>query len=148
MKIEKHHNKLLWEDYTFLNQFEFYRDIEEARKDPETYTAYVPLLLNKKRITDKLWQLIGRLGDCDWRTEMEYSTETDKLIRQIEAYDEIVKLETGVEDVHSEEAVALVKEFVEILMQVPDGGSDTFPFAEILALSNEYGLGITEEDIY
>ena len=42
----------------------------------------------------------------------------------------------------------LVREFVAVLMMMTDDGGETYPFEEILELSREYGLGITEEDIY
>ena len=148
MNIEKHGDKLLWEDYTFLNSFEFYKDIEEAKKQPDTYTVYVPMIVNKEKIVCKLRELIARLGDCDWRNEMDYQVETDKLIRQIEVFDELVKQESGVDTAHAEETVALVKDFVAILMQMTDDDGETYPYEEILELSKEYRLEITEEDIY
>ena len=148
MNIEKHGDKLLWEDYTFLNSFEFYKDIEEAKKQPDTYTVYVPMIINKEKIVGKLRGLIARLGDCDWRNEMDYQVETDKLIRQIEVFDELVKQESRVDTAHAEETVALVKDFVAILLQMTDDDGETYPYEEILELSKEYGLGITEEDIY
>ena len=148
MNIEKHGDKLLWEDYTFLNSFEFFRDIEEAKEQPDTYTVYVPMIVNKEKIVGKLRGLIARLGDCDWRNEMDYQVETDRLIRQIEVFDELVKQESGVDTAHAEETVSLVKDFVAIIIQMTDDDGETYPYEEILELSKEYGLGITEEDIY
>ena len=148
MTIKKYHNRLLWEDYTFLNSIELYREIEEAKRQPETYTVYVPLIINKERVIQKLRELMERLGDCDYRNETEYKIETDKLIRQIYAFDELVKQESGIDSRHSKEAVELAQEFVEVLMMMTDDDGETYPYEEILDLSQEYELGIEEEDIY
>ena len=148
MKPEKYHDRLLWEDYTFLNSFELYREIEEAKRQPETYTVYVPLIINKERVIQKLRELMERLGDCDYRNETEYKIETDKLIRQIYAFDELIKQESGIDSRHSKEAVELAQEFVEVLMMMTDDDGETYPYEEILDLSQEYELGIEEEDIY
>ena len=148
MELERYQDRLLWEDYTLLNSFEFYRDIEAAKKQPETYTVYVPLIINKERIIHKLRELMAMLGDCDLDNETDYKVETDKLIRQIEVFDELVKKEAGIDTGHSKEAVELAREFAEVLMMMTDDGGETYPYEEILELGQEYGLGITEGDIY
>ena len=59
-----------------------------------------------------------------------------------------MKKEAGIATGHSKEAVELAREFAEVLMMMTDDGGETYPYEEILELSKEYGLGITEEDIY
>ena len=109
---------------------------------------YVPLIINKERLIQKLRELMAMFGDCDFDNETDYKVETDKLIRQIEVFDELVKKEAGIDTGHSKEAVELAREFAEVLMMITDDGGETYPYEEILELSQEYGLGITEEDIY
>ena len=57
MKPEKYHDRLLWEDYTFLNSFELYREIEEAKRQPETFTVYVLLIINKDYPYEEILEL-------------------------------------------------------------------------------------------
>ena len=131
-----------------LQGFKHLWGIEEAKRQPETFTVYVLLIINKERVIQKLMELMERLGDCDYRNETEYKIETDKLIRQIYAFDELVKQESGIDSRHSKEAAELAQEFAAVLMMMTDDDGETYPYEEILELSQEYELGIEEEDIY
>ena len=114
----------------------------------DTVQIMQPMLLNKSIITGKLHSLINMLGECTEGNEMDYSIETDKLIDEMKLYDTAWKEKNGIKEGHSREGTELADEFAKILMDIPDGGAECFPFETILRISREYGLGITEEDIY
>ncbi len=63
------------------------------------------------------------------------------MIAQIEVYDQIwfVRHMPKSGD-HSNEAKVLVKEFIEKLEQIPDGGAELFPFETIEELKREFEL--------
>ena len=114
----------------------------------DTVQIMQPMLLNKSIITGKLHSLINMLGECTEGNAMDYSIETDKLIDEMKLYDTVWKEKNGIKGGHSREGTELADEFAKILMDIPDGGAECFPFETILRISREYGLGITEEDIY
>lgn len=114
----------------------------------DTVQIMQPMLLNKSIITGKLHSLINMLGECTEGNEMDYSIETDKLIDEMNLYDTVWKEKNGIKGGHRREGTELADEFAKILMDIPDGGAECFPFETILRISREYGLGITEEDIY
>ena len=114
----------------------------------DTVQIMQPMLLNKSIITGKLRSLINMLGECTEGNEMDYSIETDKLIDEMKLYDKAWKEQNVIKEGHSREGTELADEFAKILMDIPDGGAECFPFETILRISREYGLGITEEDIY
>ena len=61
------------------------------------------------------------------------------LISQIEIYDQIwFARHMPKEGEHSEEAGALVKEFISHLEKIPDGCAECFPFDMIEELKEEY----------
>ena len=85
--------------------------------------------------------LIFTYEEANEDNEMQFSQDVDQLISQIEIYDQIWYARHMPEDheqQHSEEAVALVREFVEVLESIPDGCAETFPFETIEELTREY----------
>ena len=71
--------------------------------------------------------------------------DVDMLIFQIEIYDQVWYVRHMPEEGnHSLEAIELVKEFVAVLEDIPDGCAERFPFDTIDELKKEY-LGWSEE---
>lgn len=100
---------------------------------------YVPLDLNKSAIIRRLNEIIRRYGEANEENEMNFLMEVEKLLFQVEIYDQIWYVrhmpETGE---HSREGTALVEEFIEHLENIPDGCAEYFPFELIEELKEEY----------
>lgn len=69
-----------------------------------------------------------------------------KLIDQIEIYDRIWFVRHIPKDgsKHSQEAKDFVREFCNVLLEIPDEGAETFPFLTIQGLYEEY---LPEEEL-
>ena len=102
--------------------------------------VYVPLDINKELILRRLYSIVARYGEANEDNEMNFSAEVDRLISQIEIYDQIWYVRHMPTDgsKHSKEAVELVREFVEELREIPDGCAECFPFEVIEELEEEY----------
>lgn len=100
---------------------------------------YIPLDLNKKAILRRLDDIIMRYGEANEGNESDFSMDVDRLISQIEIYDQIWYVRHMPENrSHSSEAIALVQEFVARLEEIPDGCAELFPFETIADLNAEY----------
>lgn len=62
------------------------------------------------------------------------------LVFQIEIYDQIHYVRGNMEGKNSEEAINLIRDFVDQLKEIPDGCAELFPFELIDELEEEYGL--------
>ena len=138
------HSPRLTDEYLYAS-CELY---EEMCREPDTVRVLFPVDINKEIILSKLKYLIYRLGDVSWKNETEYSCETHRLIEQVEIYDYIWKQNHGIKEGHSAEATELMKEFVKVLRGEVLDGDECYPFEVILEISKDYGLGITEENLY
>ena len=101
----------------------------------------IEILLNRNAIIRRLSSLIYQYEEANEDNEMQFSQDVDQLISQIEIYDQIWYARHMPEDheqQHSEEAVALVIEFVEALENISDGCAETFPFETIEEQTREY----------
>jgi len=105
---------------------------------------YVPLDLNREAILRRLRLICSRYGDVDRKNESDFSCEVDRLVCQIEIYDQIWKsrhpiTREGRALKHSAEGVLLVREVIRILQEVGDSGEgETFPYGTIEELEKEY----------
>ena len=116
---------------------------KDKAKMPDTESdnirVYVPIDLNKKSILRRLHNIIAQFGEANESNEFHYSSEIQKLIYQIEIYDQIWFARHWIDGKeHSVEAIELVKEFVAALEDIPDGCSECFPFDVIEYLKSEY----------
>ena len=108
-------------------------------EENDNIRVYVPLDLNKEAILRRLDRLIVQYGEANEYNESEFSVDVDRLVSQVEIYDQIWSIRHMPEDgKHSTEAVELIKEFVERLKDIPDGCAECFPFETIDELSREY----------
>jgi len=107
--------------------------------EKDNIRVYVPLDLNRKAILRRLDWLILRYGEVNEANEMNFSSDVEHLISQIEIYDQFWFIRhMPKEGEHSAEAVRLVRKFVDKLLDIPDGGAELFPFELVDELREEY----------
>lgn len=109
--------------------------------EEDNIRIYLPMDLNKNAILRRLRNVIYQYGEATEENESGFSVDVDKLISQIEIYDQVWYVRHMPKDEnqrHSNEAKELVKEFVKELGQIPDGGAEMFPFETIDELKEEY----------
>ena len=100
---------------------------------------YVPIDLNRKAILRRLDDIIMRYDEANEENESDFMFEVERLISQIEIYDQVWFVRHMPEDrKHSAEAEMLVKDFIAALEEIPDGCAETFPFELIEDLRREY----------
>lgn len=101
--------------------------------------VFIPMDLNKDAILRRLEEIIARYGEANEENEINFSTDVDLLIFQIEIYDQIWYVRHMPEEGrHSSEAISLVRDFVSRLEGIPDGCAECFPFETIDELKKEY----------
>lgn len=107
--------------------------------EEDNIRVYIPLDLNRKAILRRLSAIITRYGEANERNESDFSQDVHRLISQIEIYDQIWYVRHIPEKgAHSEEAKQLVREFIQMLEEIPDGCAEVFPFEIIDLLRAEY----------
>ena len=99
--------------------------------------------------------IICKYGAATEKNEFRYRSEVDRLVFQIEVYDQVWLARAKNNDFdsciicdslgHSKEGTDLVKQFVEGLKNIPDGCAERFPFETIIELEMEY-LGYSREE--
>ncbi len=118
---------------------------KEPDYQPDNIRVYIPLDLNKSAILRRLDWVVYHYREANEKNESDFSIDVEQLISQIEIYDQIwfVRHMPKSGD-HSNEAKVLVKEFIEKLEQIPDGGAELFPFETIEELKREFELTSTD----
>lgn len=112
---------------------------QSIKADDDEIRIFVPLDLSQNSILDRLHNIIYKYGEANEKNEMSFSADVDLLIVQIEIYDSYWSHKNSVpKGKHSNEAIALVEEFVKILEEIPDGCAEIFPFETIDELKDEY----------
>ena len=113
-------------------------------KESDNIRIYVPLDLNKKAILRRLDAVIEKYGYTSEENEMAYSLDVERLVFQIEIYDQYCYIKELPKDKkHSTKAIELVKAFVDRLDRISVTDSEYFPYRMIRELNAEY-LGIEE----
>ena len=113
--------------------------LQAPDREKDNIRVYVPLDLNRKAILRRLDWLILRYGEVNEANEMNFSSDVEHLISQIEIYDQFWFIRhMPKEGEHSAEAVRLVRKFVDKLLDIPDGGAELFPFELVDELREEY----------
>lgn len=128
-------------------------DIEltsEQMRTPDTQDdnvrIYIPLDLNQSAIIRRLMHIFAMLGDVSEKNELHYSREVDRIISQLEIYDQIWFIREGDCEVsHSHKATLLAKEIIGILHE-NEGMGELFPYEHIEDLRREYGLQSEDND--
>ena len=122
----------------------------ELKKDVENYKQpeaaddnvriYVPLDLNHDAILRRLDYVIGKYGEASEANEFYFSGEVDKILSQLEIYDQKRFIKNLPKDgsKHSTDGKKLAADIITKLEEIEDAGAETFPFELIDELKAEY----------
>lgn len=113
------------------------------RREPDdkkdNVRIYVPMDLNREAILRRLDRVIAHYGEANEENECEFSIDVGMIVSQLEIYDQVWYVRhMPHEGKHSSEAIALAKEFVARLEEIPDGCAECFPFDLIGELKKEF----------
>lgn len=112
---------------------------KEPQDEPDNVRVYVPLDLNRHAILRRLNVIIAQYGEITWKNELDYCTDVEMIRYQLEIYDQVHHAQGLPGNAkHSEEGVALAREFVERLEEIVDGCAEVFPYEMIEELRAEY----------
>lgn len=118
---------------------EYATNLKQPDEEADNVRVYVPIDINRKAILRRVDAVIAKYEESTEENEMNFSIEIDQIISQLEIYDQIWYVrEVPKEGEHSLKAIELVKEIIERLENIPDGGSEMFPFQDIDELKKEY----------
>ena len=125
---------------------------EEPDPNPDNVRVYLPLDLNAEAILRRLRYVVYRYGEANEANESNYRADVNRLVSQIEIYDQVRRIRDGDMTVgkdgrirgHSRKAIQLVREFIGILEQSPDGCAELFHFELIDELKEDYLTGASE----
>lgn len=121
------------------SNYEFSWGKREPENEDDNIRVYVPLDINRRAILRRLDRIIMRYSEANEKNEADFSFDVNRLLSQVEIYDQIWYVRHVPEDgAHSAEAVALVREFIEKLEEIPDGCAEIFPFELIEELKKEF----------
>lgn len=114
---------------------------EEGTDTEESIWIYVPLELGTDNIMHRLRTIRRKYEFIDWRNEFFCSHEVDKVIIQLEIYDQIwARRESslGKRNGHSQRGIALAKSILSFLEDWEI--TEDFPCMLIKELRNEYQI--------
>ena len=81
----------------------------------------------------------GRYGTVSERNKMWYSTDVERLLSQLEIYDQRWYMRNmPPKGKHSAEGIELAKEIIQRLLDIPEGDSESFPYDLIDELNADY----------
>ena len=124
--------------------------MERWSADPEgesdNVRIYVPVDLNATAILRRLRRVIGHYGDANETNESDFSADVRRLVYQLEIYNQVWFVRSKNMRVGrdhriiplSDEGVALAKQFIAELEQIPDGCAETFPLDLIEELKEDF----------
>lgn len=111
----------------------------EPEEQPDNVRIYIPMDLNKKAILRRLDRVIAQYGEATEENEMEIGIDVGMLLSQVEIYDQVWFIRhMPKEGKHSQEGMALVREIIIRLEEMPDGCAECFPFEIIDELKQKY----------
>lgn len=112
---------------------------EQPDKEEDNVRVYIPLDINRCAILRRLDAVIVKFGEANEENEGDFSIEVNEIISQVEIYDQIWYVRESKENMkHSQRAMELMKEIIERLENIEDGGTECFPFETIEELRMEY----------
>lgn len=77
-------NKLWLIDGSIVREIE---ENNEPEAESDNRRIYVPIDLNKSAILRGLSNIIRQYGEANWRNEMSFSVDLERLLAQVEIYD-------------------------------------------------------------
>jgi len=118
----------------------------EPENEEDNRRVYIPIDLNKKAFLRRLEHVLGKYPDITWRNESNVYTEVQKIVSQIEIYDQLwfvregnIKTdENGMICGHSQHATEVIQEIISRLETVDT--CEDFPYDIIDELKKEYEL--------
>ena len=118
----------------------------EPEEQPDNRRVYVPIDLNKAAFLRRLDHILAKYPDITWRNESNVYTEVQKIISQIEIYDQLWFVregnyktdENGMICGHSQHVTEVIKDFISRLEAVDT--CEDFPYNIIDELKKEYEL--------
>lgn len=116
-----------------------YPQHREPEEQPDNVRIYIPMDLNQEAILRRLDRVIAQYGEATEENEMEFGIDVGMIISQVEIYDQVWFIRhMPKEGKHSQEGIAVVREIITRLEEVPDGCVECFPFETIDELKQEY----------
>ena len=116
-----------------------YPQHREPEEQPDNVRFYIPMDLNQEAILRRLDRVIAQYGEATEENEMEFGIDVGMIISQVEIYDQVWFIRhMPKEGKHSQEGIAVVREIITRLEEVPDGCAECFPFETIDELKQEY----------
>lgn len=119
----------------------------DDQEQPDNVRVYIPLDLNHSAIIRRMGQIGLRNGYPTERNEFQYVSDMQKIITQLEIYDQVwfVREKNDVDSPekkhHSLHGKKLVEEMLNILEQWEENSAaECFPYDEIDELEEEYGI--------
>ena len=114
----------------YLETYEQQKKVANPEGEADNIWIYLPMDLNKKVILRRLQNLIYHYGEANEENEFNFCADVDRLISQIEIYDQIWYARHLPNDLnerrHSYEAIDLVKEFITVLEKCLMGVQNDF----------------------
>jgi hypothetical protein len=129
----------LFVNETWLADKYSYESQTDAQAEKDNVRIYIPLDLNKNVIMERLDRIICHYGEANESNESAFEFDVQTLIWQIEIYDQVwYARHVPASGSHSVEVKELVREFVAMLEEIPDGCAERFPFELIDELKEEF----------
>lgn len=119
---------------------------QQPEEEEDNIRVYIPMDLNREAILRRIDYVIRKNGSANEVNEWIYSEEMEKIIYQLEIYDQIHLMKKDAERCmgHSKLGQKLASEVIARLEQIPDECAECFPFDLIDDLREEYGLWETD----
>ena len=112
---------------------------ETEENDEDSFRVYIPMDISCSSILRRLAYIIKKYGEVSfWNNESDYSCEVYALVSQIEIYDQYWSSHGMSDGKHSKNTAELVRLFVDMLKEIPEGDGERFPYEIINTLEQEY----------
>ena len=101
--------------------------------------VFIPLNLNKYQILRRLDRVISEFGAASERNEFAYRRAVEKILTQLEIFDQIWCERMSIEDgKHYSLTIEIAEKVIKKLEAIPDACAECFPFETIDELKEEY----------
>lgn len=112
---------------------------KEPEAEDDNIRVYIPMDISRASILRRIECIIYRYGEANEANEYQFSTDINQILEQLGIYDQVWFVREYSDGAkHSERAVEVVKDIIELLEDIPDGCAECFPFELIDELREEY----------